>query len=64
MHDGSLATLENVIDYYDRGGNLNSNLDPELRPLHLTVADKIGLAAFLRSLIGESSEAESKSARH
>jgi len=64
MHDGSLATLENVIDYYDRGGNRNSNLDPELRPLHLTVADKIGLAAFLRSLVGRSSDVESKSARH
>jgi cytochrome c peroxidase len=63
MHDGSIGTLEEVIDYYDRGGNRNSNLDPELRPLHLTVADKLALAAFLRTLIGGFSEAESKSAR-
>lgn len=64
MHDGSLGTLEEVIDYYDRGGNRNSNLDPELRPLHLTVADKLALAAFLRSLIGGFTEAESHSSGH
>jgi cytochrome c peroxidase len=50
MHDGSLATLEEVIDFYDRGGNANPNLDGELRPLHLTSAEKLALAAFLRSL--------------
>ena len=33
MHDGSLATLEEVIAYYDRGGNRNPQLDPEMRPL-------------------------------
>jgi len=27
MHDGSLKTLEDVADYYDRGGNANPNLD-------------------------------------
>ena len=31
MHDGSLATLEDVIEYYDRGGNRNPGLDPEIR---------------------------------
>ena len=52
MHDGSIATLEDVIEYYDRGGNRNPSLDPELRPLHLSSAEKQNLIAFLRSLNG------------
>ena len=50
MHDGSLATLEQVIDYYDRGGNSNPYLDRELHPMHLTAEEKANLALFLRSL--------------
>ena len=50
MHDGSLASLDEVLDYYDRGGNPNSGLDPELRSLRLTIAEKQALVAFLRSL--------------
>lgn len=53
MHDGSLATLEDVVDYYDRGGNANAGLDPELRPLRLSGEDKQALVAFLRALSGE-----------
>ncbi len=52
MHDGSMATLEEVVEYYDRGGNRNPYLDPELRPLNLTEAEKRALVAFLRSLSG------------
>ena len=52
MHDGSLPTLEEVIAYYDRGGNRNPQLDPEMRPLGLTEEEKRALAAFLRSLSG------------
>jgi len=52
MHDGSLATLEEVIEFYDRGGNRNPGLDAELRPLRLTPAEKQALVAFLRSLTG------------
>jgi cytochrome c peroxidase len=53
MHDGSLPTLEAVIDFYDKGGRSNPNLDPEIRPLHLTAAEKSALAAFLRALNGK-----------
>jgi len=56
MHDGSLVTLEEVIDYYDRGGNRNPGLDPELRPLRLTTAEKQSVIAFLRSLNGTNLE--------
>jgi cytochrome c peroxidase len=37
MHDGSLPTLEAVVDYYDRGGNVNPILDPDIRPLRLSL---------------------------
>ena len=50
MHDGSLAALADVIDYYDRGGNRNPGLDAELRPLHLSEQEKSQLLSFLRSL--------------
>jgi cytochrome c peroxidase len=53
MHDGSLKTLEDVVEFYDRGGNANPGLDLELRPLHLTVEEKPALIAFLRSLAGK-----------
>jgi len=52
MHDGSLATLDAVIEYYNRGGNRNSDLDSELHPLHLSPDEKHALASFLRSLLG------------
>jgi cytochrome c peroxidase len=51
-HDGSLATLDEVIDYYDRGGNSNPELDTELHPLKLTAREKNALRAFLESLSG------------
>ncbi|HEY7338069.1 MAG TPA: cytochrome c peroxidase [Bryobacteraceae bacterium] len=52
MHDGSLATLADVVDYYDKGGNLNPGLDSDLRPLSLTGDEKHALVAFLSSLSG------------
>ena len=53
MHDGSIATLEAVVDLYDRGGGQNPHLDPEIRPLNLTAEEKRNLIAFLRSLTGD-----------
>ena len=52
MHDGSLATLEEVVEFYDRGGNENPNLDPDLHPLHLSPGEKQSLVTFLRTLSG------------
>jgi cytochrome c peroxidase len=52
MHDGSLVTLAQVVEFYDRGGNRNPNLDPALRPLHLSAEDRADLVEFLRSLTG------------
>lgn len=53
MHDGSFATLEEVVDFYSNGGRANPNLDPAIRLLDLTDGDKRALLAFLRSLTGE-----------
>lgn len=52
MHDGSIATLEQVIDYYDRGGNKSPQLDSEIRTLGLSAEEKLTLVSFLRSLNG------------
>jgi len=60
MHDGSMVTLEDVIEFYDRGGNRNPYLDPEIRPLRLTAEEKQALLAFLRSLCGSIREGNGK----
>jgi cytochrome c peroxidase len=53
MHDGSLKTLREVIDYYDKGGTPNAHLSKDMKPLNLTEQEKEDLAAFLESLTGE-----------
>jgi cytochrome c peroxidase len=58
MHDGSIATLEEVIEHYAKGGrqmpmgptSANRLKDADIRPLRLSSEDKQDLAAFLRSL--------------
>jgi cytochrome c peroxidase len=53
MHDGSLKTLKDVVDFYAGGGNSNPNLDGDIKPLHLSAQDRADLVAFLKSLTGE-----------
>jgi len=52
MHDGSLATLREVVRFYARGGVPNPGLDPRIRPLELSEREVDDLVAFLRSLTG------------
>jgi len=52
MHDGSLKTLEEVVDYYDKGGTANKNLDSHIKPQHLRPEEKADLVAFLKALSG------------
>jgi cytochrome c peroxidase len=52
MHDGSVERLADVIEFYDRGGRPNPNLDPDIRPLRLTADEKRTLLAFLGALNG------------
>lgn len=49
MHDGSLATLRDVIEFYRRGGNAHAELDPLMEPLELTEREAAGLVAFLEA---------------
>ena len=49
MHDGSLATLEEVVAFYNRGGNRNANLDPRIGPLGLSDQEQADLVAFLKA---------------
>lgn len=58
MHDGSLATLEAVVDFYSDGGRQNPGIDPEIHPLHLSVEEKQALVAFLNSLSGSIREGQ------
>jgi len=53
MHDGSIETLEEVIDLYDQGGEPNPWLDQKMEPLNLTEQEKSDLLAFLMSLEGD-----------
>ena len=48
FHDGSKATLEEVVDFYNDGGGKNPNLDSHIVPLKLTDAEKQALVKFLR----------------
>ncbi len=52
MHSGILDTLDQVIEFYDGGGQPNPYLNDSITPLHLTSRDKADLVAFLRSLTG------------
>lgn len=56
MHDGSLSSLEEVVDFYSDGGRPNPYLDPRIRPLALDEDEKAALVAFLRTLEGEIEE--------
>jgi cytochrome c peroxidase len=53
MHDGSEATLMDVVDFYDRGGEPNPYLDGGITPLKLTAQEKLDLVEFMESLTGE-----------
>ena len=49
MHDGSLATLEDVIDQYAAGGRGDATTDPLIKPFSLSSEEKADLLEFLRS---------------
>lgn len=48
MHDGSLATLEDVVEYYNKGGTPNPQLDEAIFPLNLTDEEKRDLVTFMK----------------
>ncbi len=58
MHDGSLATLEEVVEHYNKGGNPNPALDKDVRKLNLTDQEKKDVVAFMKALTGEGPKVE------
>lgn len=50
MHDGSMATLADVIQHYNTGGKAHPHKSPLIRPIGLTAGEKKDLESFLRSL--------------
>jgi cytochrome c peroxidase len=53
MHDGSVKTLDEVLDIYAKGGLPNPHLDTRLAPFYMDEQIKKDLLAFLASLDGE-----------
>lgn len=57
MHDGSLSTLEEVVEFYDKGG-LEHDGEKVLQPLHLTDEEKTNLVAFMKTLTTDEDKAK------
>lgn len=53
MHDGSQETLEEVVEWYNKGGHANAHLSADMKPLNLTDQEKADLVAFMEALTGE-----------
>lgn len=58
MHDGSQATLEEVVEWYAKGGHANPHLSDKIKKLDLTAQDKKDLVEFMRALTGPLPEME------
>ena len=53
MHDGSLKTLDEVVEWYDKGGHPNPQLDPKIKKLNLTDQEQADLVAFMKACESE-----------
>ncbi len=53
MHDGSLSTLMDVVEHYNKGGTPNKWLSDKVVPLKLTQPEKLDLVAFMEACTGE-----------
>jgi cytochrome c peroxidase len=58
MHDGSQKTLEEVVEWYNKGGHPNPHLDPKIKQLNLTDQEKADLVAYMKALTGELPQVE------
>ena len=54
MHDGSLKTLEEVVDHYSKGGNNNYNKNELIKPFEISSSEKNDLISFLKCLTDSS----------
>ena len=63
FHDGSMASLDEVIEFYVSGGGADPDKDPLIRPLDLDSREREDLVSFLRALTGSNVEALAADAR-
>lgn len=63
MHDGSITSLEGIVDFYNKGGDENPLKDPLLKPLGLSKSEQKDLVAFLKTLTGSNVEQLKRDAR-
>jgi cytochrome c peroxidase len=63
MHNGSEKTLLDVVKFYDKGGELNPNLDGGMRPLKLKDAQMDDLVEFMKSLTSDDTRHKMKSVK-
>ena len=52
MHDGSLKTLMDVVEHYNKGGTPNKNLSNKIKKLNLTEQEKKDLVEFMKACSG------------
>ena len=58
MHDGSQKTLDEVVEWYAKGGHPNPHLSDKVKKLDLSQQDKKDLVEFMKALTGEFTEVE------
>ena len=63
MHDGSIATLEEVVEFYAQGGGGDPKQDPRTIELTLSEDDQIAIVKFLKTLTSENVDALVSDAR-
>lgn len=54
MHNGTMATLADVVEFYDQGAGSHPDKDSRLKPLGLIPSEKADLVAYLESMSGDS----------
>lgn len=58
MHDGSQATLEEVVAWYDKGGHPNPHLSDKIKPLNLTEQERADLVEFMKACTSDTPSVE------
>lgn len=58
MHDGSQATLEEVVEWYDKGGHPNPWLSDKIKPLNLTEQERGDLVEFMKACTSDTPPVE------
>jgi cytochrome c peroxidase len=58
MHDGSQATLEEVVEWYDKGGHPNPHLSDKIKPLGLAPEEKADLVEFMKACTSDTPPVE------